>query len=333
MEQGNYGAGVQFAPRKGVQMPLIRDPEKLYIGYHCSTTEKKCLDRAAVDTILSVANMRGFDFVCLPAALENNSNENLIHNKLLVSPAVGDVEGYSFCPSVESDLVMNSASWMNSIVLVISSWMTPGGHSLEEDRRWENPLEQQLDWANHCSAYGTIIPTPSVSSIVPYAGFIARYMADSTSTRLWVRIPLSVMQDGIEVDGWDIWNHLRQSVGISTVGVALVMTELHSFSDVSLDRWMAEPVHVVVIPTSWLELSGAWTIRDLGLPKKRFLEKLMRQKVQLIIDDGIGDYAAMCSPVTVACVSSISRVFHEITPLTEVGKKLIYVNIGGYCCC
>lgn len=336
-------------------------------------SKQVCLDKPILSTILTAANWQKLDFIVLPiesidqnyqqsveqqlasAKTTENKSDAISGSPVIVEAATqrwldeqSTKGSYSLTPLVESDLVLPSSSWSTSIVLSMSSWIYIDDFGEEEkddiddiealkkkriDTYCQDAFEQQLNWASHCSACATLLPTPTIKMNKEnettircgrYGALLSRSVNGYLSTQLWVRIPLVIQVGSNCVDGWRVWSILRESIGVSNIGVALVLDDIVPEDLNVLDRWLAEPVRAVIIPSGLLLQSGT-----VGLPKtkKNFLMKLIRQKVQIIIQHGVlgenlstqeTELENLSSFLLSSLVHYIGQVFLQLPPFTEV---------------
>eukprot|EP00922_Rhytidocystis_sp_ex-Travisia-forbesii_P064360 GHVS01095652.1.p1 GENE.GHVS01095652.1~~GHVS01095652.1.p1 ORF type:complete len:750 (-),score=75.08 GHVS01095652.1:1007-3163(-) len=209
---------------------------------------------------------------------------------------------YSLHPTTQSDLVLESRVWGSQVIGVVSGWLEPDIQTCEWKRQYSmDALDQQLQWACHVGVYSLMAPTPSTCSSANYARVLKKFLQSASSANVWVRIPLAVKaatsenrgekkREGLEdeetpavpVDGWEIWNRLRMMCDYpSRMGVALEMTDMTGLPG-DLERWHAEPVKAVIIPTHFF-VSNSKGYPVLPRRHKTFLEQLFRYKVHVVI--------------------------------------------------
>ncbi|CAJ1369020.1 unnamed protein product [Effrenium voratum] len=93
-----------------------------------------------------------------------------------------------------------------------------------------------------------------------------------------VRIPLLRQENGTEVDGWNTWNNLRLLCDQNPrLQVCLEFTADLPESDPELNRWLAEPVRSVIIPTDAF-LTNKQGFPVLSKRHKAFLLQLFRTR-------------------------------------------------------
>lgn len=246
-------------------MPVCGTPDNLYIGreYEESTPDLRGL--------LQSASEAKFDFVVIP----------LFH-----PPTEGDVGEYELNPSTASDLVLDSKTWSSAVVGKLSTWIDPDAAPTPEQKvRCRQALEKELHWASHLGVYGVILPPPAGKSCELYAGAVGRMLLGGVfTTQLMMRIPLiSEQESGVQVDGWEIWNHFRLLCDQnSRLQVALELTPDMPSTDTEMARWFAEPVRAVFVPAD-VFLTNKQGFPVLSKRHKAFLMQCFRHRVQVVL--------------------------------------------------
>lgn len=328
-------------------MPFERGAEKLRIGHLTTAPFRGRLNEAQLSGIKAACERHKLDFTVLAIEAPNQAPGTATSTSQQVRPEseTGKLAGhqvtkqapYSFTPLVDSDLALTAATWTSSIVLSVSDWIQVDKEGLDGSMRlyYCQAFRQQLEWAVYCCAYATILPTPSASSessCANYAALISHYLHGNLTTQLWVRIPLLVQtakDSKRSTDAWRVWSELKRLVGPSNLGVALMLAENLPTNLAVLDRWMAEPVRAVIIPSRLFhkESSG-----NLSLPptQKQFVERLMRLRVQVIIQHeaafdsvfqmcpSFPDSSSVTGPSLLDFSECIGRIFMGLPSLTEV---------------
>lgn len=147
-------------------------------------------------------------------------------------------------------------------------------------------LKPQLSWARYLSTYGVSLPSlaemETESDLVDYAALLKReVVTTATPSQQWQEVPSGM---------WSQWNTLR-----SLLNHPLSLTVALSLSQdlgPCPDRWLGEPVRVVIVSSDLL--TGAGTI---GTPThERLLLALVQRKAQVLLrpatDDLVGPLKA-----------------------------------------
>lgn len=275
-----------------------------------------------IQLFLKEATENGLDFSVIPVDLVDADCYNVIRYNGKLSDIATDVrqkylgawvdtrsqEGpYSLRPVVESDLILTGETWSSLMLFTLSPWILLDRESASPTsvKYCEEAFSHQLAWAAHCGVYAAILPTPVVNTegsgwrCAQYARLLSKFLSPYLQTRVWIRIPLvaTVTTDSTSADtanptkrslkvlgGWSVWNQLRTLLGNSPlVGIALELTSVVPEDGEVLQRWIAEPIRALIIPSSVFRANSSG---DPALPKflKNFVSKLMRHNVQLIIE-------------------------------------------------
>ncbi|CAJ1427588.1 unnamed protein product [Effrenium voratum] len=186
---------------------------------------------------------------------------------------------YQLEPSTVSDLALDSKTWSSAVIGKLSSWIQLDRALTPNQRKFcLDALEQELSWGSHLGVYGIILPCPTESCEL-YAAALSRIgLTSICTTQLMVRIPLLRQENGTEVDGWNTWNNLRLLCDQNPrLQVCLEFTADLPESDPELNRWLAEPVRSVIIPTDAF-LTNKQGFPVLSKRHKAFLLQLFRTR-------------------------------------------------------
>jgi len=280
-------------------MPVSGSPDNLYIGrsnYPAKITN--------VVQLLADAREEHFDYVQLP---------------LGVSTQKGD---YVFEPSVRSDLVVDSKTWSSAVLGEVSPWIDPDGANPE---RSLEALAREIQWSSHLSVLGAMLPKPNPKGCARYANYVNRVIQTQTvNNALILHIPMMYSENE---DGWNTWNTFRMMCEQSQqLFVALELTK--QTTEVP-DRWNAEPIRYIIIPTSvFVPNNHGYPV--LSMAHQRFLKTMFAKfKCQVILrtDEGIIESPIMhdgceekdpnpCTMIS-AHVNYIGRLFMTKKPLDE----------------
>ncbi|KAF9586506.1 hypothetical protein BGW38_003420 [Lunasporangiospora selenospora] len=155
-----------------------------------------------------------------------------------------------------SDLVLQTASHAQYIVGTLPQWQEFDSTDARVRLHSELALKQQLGWASHIALGGILLPFPSSqTSSTNYGRVLTTHLSNPMYTSCWLMVPCldeelerGVSEEEQGIKSWERWNELRNMAGFdSKLGVALVISGTLP-SDSILDRWLAEPVKVVILP-------------------------------------------------------------------------------------
>lgn len=280
-------------------MPVSGSPDNLYIGRSNYPSEIP-----NVVQLLADAREDHFDFVQLPLGMSTQKGE------------------YVFEPAVRSDLMLDSKTWSSAVLGEVSTWIDPDG---ENPERSLEALAREMQWSSHLSVLGAMLPKPNPKGCARYANYVNRVIqGEGVNNALILQIPMMYSDTQ---DGWNTWNTFRMMCEQSQqLFVALELTQ--QTTEVP-DRWIAEPIRYIIIPTSvFVPNNHGYPV--LSKAHQRFLKTMFEKfKSQIILrtDEGIIDTSIiddrcdgkLTDPCTIisAHVTYIARLFQNKTPLDE----------------
>ncbi|KAL5020885.1 hypothetical protein ScPMuIL_000040 [Solemya velum] len=259
--------------------------------FHC------CPD---INTALDSACKAGFDFVCLPIVNPRYKRE------FICGPAKSRPG-----PLTRSDLALTSSDWNTLIVGKISPWIQVDSCVPHIQRNSEAALKQELVFASHLGMPAILI-TLKNQRIANLARCLSEHLIlNMFQQQYWIQVPLISMRDQKERltedlddtmdnilldDTWEWWHTFRTLCDNNKrVGVALELSADLPSEDV-LDRWLAEPIKAVVVPTS-LFLTNKKGYPVLSKAHQAYVRKLLKMDIQIILtgvdrhpDKGIHSY-------------------------------------------
>jgi protein arginine N-methyltransferase 5 len=165
------------------------------------------------------------------------------------------------------DRELESREWVTNIVGKISDWIDLDSFDADVRQSALAVLQQEASWAGHLSLQAILLPTPRIDS----ANYARAVMQVFTGyQQFYVQIPMVAavsmgnhykhqQQDGHEYckDGWLVWDGLRQHFGdFNRHFVALELSAAceeipnDSVGEAWVRRWCAEPVKLILLPTS-----------------------------------------------------------------------------------
>mmetsp|Transcript_47673 Transcript_47673/g.123066 ORF Transcript_47673/g.123066 Transcript_47673/m.123066 type:complete len:616 (-) Transcript_47673:65-1912(-) len=280
-------------------MPVCGTPDALYVGREYSNASSD------LRGMLQSASEAKFDFVVIPLCKRPPADKTM--------PCEGK---YEMEPSTSSDLVLDSKTWSSAVVGTLSDWIDPDSAKTVGQRDYcRQALEQELDWASHLGIYGIVLPPPAGAHCELYASALGRVgLQGICTTQLMIRIPLIRERDGVQIDGWDMWNNFRLLCDQnSRLQVALELTADLPTTDREMDRWLAEPVRAVLVPGD-IFLTNKQGFPVLSKRHKAFLVSCFRYRVQVILAGLPEEKSA--DPETDKYLHYIARLFQSKPALT-----------------
>lgn len=233
---------------------------------------------------LELAEVCGCDFVLAPlahpryerAGVHNLSTSPVLPPTLTQStsseiPSTGPPPIIRDEPLTRSDLELSSGEWMAGVVAKLSPWIRPDCPNPALRVASEIAFAEEVAFANHMSLRALVIPAPNggAQGVANLARCLSSALLSAPTLQLWLRLPVldlpgkvppvslnSDDDDPVKVpterdmEPWEVWNTLRTLCGEHpNLGVALELTADLPHRSV-LERWVAEPVRVVLLSTS-----------------------------------------------------------------------------------
>eukprot|EP00931_Biecheleriopsis_adriatica_P046988 TRINITY_DN27054_c0_g1_i1.p1 TRINITY_DN27054_c0_g1~~TRINITY_DN27054_c0_g1_i1.p1 ORF type:complete len:630 (+),score=120.56 TRINITY_DN27054_c0_g1_i1:100-1989(+) len=289
-------------------MPIKGDPDNLFVGKGIEgpfEDIRSALSRAAADKA---------DFVSIP----------------LAAPG-GQGVGAEFQPSVESQFSLEGDKWRSDVVGVVSESLDPDtASSPAQAEVLRACLETELRWASHLGLRAVLLPPPAASTAgstsshgsgCSYARAVGELLLaglfslqaeaeEEASAPVALRVPLNS-------SGWHAWNRFRSLCDYhQRLSVALELVADKSTSDRELERWLAEPVRFVLLP------SKAFVLNPSGypvLPKrtKALLTRLFRYNVRVVVSEPSAEACSASEHEGLrARLEYVARLFQGLPPLT-----------------
>lgn len=200
-------------------------------------------------------------------------------------------------PLTRSDLLLDSGRWSSQVAGKLSPWINLDAAHEATRKSAEVAFKQELAWACHLQVPWVLLPELSFEC-ANYARVVNQSLLGLSYAQLQVPVPLvsraaqvhslratesnqseqvgAVDRHPRQESSWEAWNRLHTLCEWhAKLGVALEMT-----SDLppqaEQDRWLAEPVRAVVLPTS-LFLCNRKGFPVLSRAHQAFLIKLLRR--------------------------------------------------------
>mmetsp|Transcript_12397 Transcript_12397/g.32793 ORF Transcript_12397/g.32793 Transcript_12397/m.32793 type:complete len:632 (-) Transcript_12397:1161-3056(-) len=160
-------------------------------------------------------------------------------------------------PLTRSDNLLSSSEWMASIIGKLSPGMNFDSPQPAQRARAAKALAEEVSLASHLSLRAAVLPAPSsIRPVANYANALLNAMNYSSGTQVWVTIPIGTVEttgaklEKAVTDSWETWNTIRNLVDSHpNIAVALEVGPHVPPRDM-LDRWLAEPVRLVILTTS-----------------------------------------------------------------------------------
>eukprot|EP00762_Andalucia_godoyi_P005797 ANDGO_06927.mRNA.1 Protein arginine N-methyltransferase 5 len=227
-------------------------------------------------TVLDSAIDSSFDFIAIPISHPRNRH-------------FADEWRRSTQPMTRSDKELPSRDWSSYILGRTSEWIQFSSADANVRKVAEDTLNAEIAWAAHLNLQAVILPTPS-AGIAAYGRIVLENLLKSRSGMFfYVPIPVvlhahaiedlkrelgmeSIADDG-DVDwAWLMWNRIRTECDFNAnLAVALVLTAEVPACSKRLERWLAEPVRTLVIPS------------HIFLPNKKGFPVLAKKHQQIIL--------------------------------------------------
>ncbi|KAF5270034.1 hypothetical protein FQR65_LT05833 [Abscondita terminalis] len=232
----------------------------------CPGDIQQCLQQASID---------GFHFVVThtvhPRFARNLSNRKAPH---LIS---------------RTDRLLSSTDWNRLIVGKITSEVDVDSEVSHVANKSKAVLNQELGFAAHLGLPATMIKlnrrkNPNLASV------LYNKMCCGAS-QIWINLPMvhpsrysPICEEGESEDMWEWWNDLRTYCFYDKrLGLALDLPELkHLPSPKEIDRWIGEPVKVLVIHTSLFIINQHQQF-VLAKAHQDVIQKFMNLDVQYVI--------------------------------------------------
>ncbi|KAK6176914.1 hypothetical protein SNE40_015120 [Patella caerulea] len=241
-----------------------------------------------INSALDTACKSGFDFICLPIVNPRFRREFIVGPAKKRSGAL-----------TRSDMSLSSQDWTSLVVGKISPWLQVDSEHEIIRKNSEAAFKQELMFAAHLSMPSVLL-TLKNSNIVNMARCLNDHLISSYfQQHFWIHVPMTsgkdqldrvldidvevINEDGGEPENtWEWWNTFRTLCDSNKrLGVALELTA-DLPSEIVLDRWLSEPVKVVLISTSvFITNKKGYPV----LPKQHqmYLRQLFKLDIQLIL--------------------------------------------------
>mmetsp|Transcript_36220 Transcript_36220/g.88480 ORF Transcript_36220/g.88480 Transcript_36220/m.88480 type:complete len:558 (-) Transcript_36220:1834-3507(-) len=142
---------------------------------------------------------------------------------------------------------------MSGVIGKISPWIRLESSNDYLRVNSERAFRQEISFASHLSLRATIINAPTSGIAAHFGRSLNSALQSMTHIQLWVRVPAvfpAVNGKPDTRDPWELWNTIRNLCDSHpNLGVVLELgPELPSRT--ALERWVAEPVRILVVSTT-----------------------------------------------------------------------------------
>lgn len=217
-------------------------------------------------------------------------------------------------------IIFHLSQWSNQIV---TTALIPDEHN---DTHFASlcghELLSQAHWAAHLSLHAFCIGTNAIFSpgfsCARTANTISSIASICSRSSIWFRCPSHGSSK--EHDPWATWDAIRSLCNSKwNLGVAVEVCDASEPPEdaFELERWIAEPVHAVIVRPSAFERNS----RDLPIFPgwaRQFVERMLQLHVQLVlsVDDGDGK-EHMSSDEAFQHWQYLAHVFNELPTLSN----------------
>lgn len=139
-------------------------------------------------------------------------------------------------------------------------------------------FRKQLDWVSHMGLEYVLFPLPSPSMLDNFSRLIQDSLENLGFNAVFKFLTKPLIR--VKCNEWKSWNKIRSLCNFnSKIGVALELDG--NFDNWVLERWIAEPVSMLIVPTKIFRSNKS------GFPVllkvyQQFIFKILKVSVQLI---------------------------------------------------
>ncbi|CAG8639921.1 1692_t:CDS:10, partial [Acaulospora colombiana] len=182
------------------------------------------------------------------------------------------------------DLVLKNADFVDYAVGKISDWLDLDSSDHDIRTNSEIALKQQISWAGHLGLSAVLAPFPA-DCPMNYARSLNSILDVLTYTHVWMKIPLTLENSGAQdTVTWEKWNTFRTLCEHPTKLVIALEVTAQLPEDKILDRWFAEPIRAVILPTS-IFLTNVKGYPVLSRRHQVFVRRFIKYKTNFMIFD------------------------------------------------
>lgn len=230
---------------------------------------------SSINDILDVAQTNKLEFVCIPLFHPRLSRDNL---------GISDARPG---PITRSDFCLSCSDWTSNVVGVISSSIDLDNHCDHVRLSSEKMFTQEVNWAVHLGLQAVILPCPKSGKVFNYSKCLLQLMPKCRFQHLWLTIPLTLSTEfSTEIpdfDSWTLWNMVRSMTNYNPkLSIILDLSDdLCNYSEVNAERWIAEPVKALILPTR-IFLTNASGYPVLSKDVQQLLKMFLKSKIHII---------------------------------------------------
>ncbi|ESO87913.1 hypothetical protein LOTGIDRAFT_194048 [Lottia gigantea] len=240
-----------------------------------------------INSALDSACKAGYDFICLP----------IVHPRFRREFISGPSKKRSGALT-RSDMSLSSQDWSSLIVGKISPWLQVDSPHLVVRKNSEMAFKQELMYAAHLSMPSVLLSIKG-PNIVNLARCLNEHLISSYfQQHFWIHVPLTSSKDQVDDvfdnggmknnieqefdDTWEWWNTFRTLCDSNKrLGVALELTA-DLPSTVILNRWIGEPVKVLILSTS-IFITNKKGYPVLSKQHQTFVRQMFKLDIQMIV--------------------------------------------------
>jgi len=217
-----------------------------------------------LDAGLQKCTANDLDFLCLP------------------------LHGPAFEPFVASTKLLTTSEWHHAVVGKVSPVLPLLADDPLPQRGAETLLLQEIAYCAHLSLPAVLLPSISTPSFVSYARAVYSGLLQHPYPMMWLRVPLILPEESSEGaaeegDGaWRRWSAFRTLCNHHPKLVPALELTADLPSPKILERWQAEQVKCLIIPTSTF-MCGLHNRPTLSLAHQRFVKQCLKFRAQLVL--------------------------------------------------
>jgi len=194
-------------------------------------------------------------------------------------------------PFTRPDVDLYTGEWMGAVLGKVSEWIRLDSIHDRVRSNAEEAFFQELAYAAHLSLRAAVVTAPiggPSGGIANFGSCLNAALLRFPTLQIWLRLPVRVpdsfpssrVKDG---DTWELWNALRcMCDSHPNLGVALEVGALLPTAPGVLERWTAEPLHLMLLSTSAFQMNRH-SFPVLSKPHQAFVKAAFRYQPQLAI--------------------------------------------------
>ncbi|CAG8470262.1 6266_t:CDS:10 [Paraglomus brasilianum] len=247
-----------------------------------------------VNHIISHIRNIGYEFIVLPVSRSSFSRvlfESTPEDEETKQVFLRNMEEWrAGIPFSREELCLQSAESLEVAVGLTSPWIDLDSTDSRIRTNSEIALRQEFAWAIYLGI-GTVMIHPPKSEFCNYARTVWSIINGTGHPSVWMQLPLTLDSDEPrkkETGSWEQWTKFRTLCSHDTrLGIALYITA-DLPSEKVLERWIAEPVRAVIIPTD-IFLINAKGYPVLSKKHQSLVRSFLKLGVNFVIRDSKTD--------------------------------------------